>query len=68
MIDSADYFHRSIDEQLKRYGLTTDEQLKLYDLIMPTTGGEPVRSRDIVDVIDKGQGYGLSTEEELGIV
>ncbi len=54
--DNADYFHGHIDEELQAFGLTTDRE------------GKPLRSRDIVDVIEgyKGLGYGLSTEEELG--
>lgn len=54
--DDAEYFHGHIDQQLKAYGLATNKE------------GKPLRSRDIVDVIEgyKGQGYGLNTDEELG--
>ena len=58
MCDNAEYFHGHIDKHLKLFGLTTNAE------------GKPLCSRDIVDVIEgyKGQGYGISTEEELGKV
>lgn len=54
--DSAAYFHTHIDQQLEIFGLATNFE------------GKPLRSCDIVDVIEgyKGRGYGLSTDEELG--
>ena len=54
--DNADYFHGHIDEHLELLGLTENSE------------GNPLRSRDLVDVIEgyKGKGYGLSTSEELG--
>lgn len=56
MCDNADYFHGHIDEQLALFGLTD-------------SSGKPPQSRDLVDIIEgyKGRGYGISTEEELGI-
>ena len=55
--NNAEVFHGHIDQQLKIWGLTTNAK------------GKPLCSRDIVDVIEryKGRGYGLSTDEELGI-
>lgn len=54
--DTADYFYKHIEEQLEEYGLTRDTQ------------GRPIRARDLVDIVEgyKGQGYGKSTDEELG--
>lgn len=54
--DTADYFYKHIEEQLEEYGLTLDTQ------------GRPIRARDLVDIVEgyKGQGYGKSTDEELG--
>ncbi len=53
--DDANYFHGHIDETLHAMGLATNLDNK------------PLRSRNIVDIIEgyKGQGYGLSTQEEL---
>ena len=54
--DDAKYFYSHVDQQLQAYGITHNPE------------GKPVRARDIVDIIDgyKGEGYGRSTEEELG--
>ena len=48
--DNAEYFHGHCNEMLQEVGLTG------------------VKSENILDVIDgyKGQGYGLSTQEEIG--
>ena len=50
--DDASHFHEAIDAILDKLGLSV------------------VRSRDIVDIIEghEGRGYGLSTDEELGII
>ena len=52
MSDDARYFHHHCNEMLEAVGL------------------KKVRSEDILDVIEghKGQGYGISTQEELGTV
>ena len=57
MCDNADYFHGHIDETIRALGLSEDYK-----------GRTHVRSRDIIDIIEgyKGQGYGRSTDEELG--
>ena len=49
--DTADYFYDHIDELIDEYGL------------------QDIKARDICDVIDgyKGEGYGKSTQEELGM-
>ena len=54
--DNAAYFHTHIDDLLEDLGLTTDPQ------------GNVVKSHSIVDIIEgyDGEGYGQSTEEELG--
>ena len=62
MCDDASHFHEAIDTILDKLGLSVSEG-----------SGEDrpaVRSRDIVDIIEghKGRGYGLSTDEELGII
>ena len=57
MCNNAEYFHGHVDEQLKAFGLTTNSE------------GNPLCSRDIVDIIEgyEGRGYGLNTDEELGM-
>ena len=57
--DDAALFHEAIDAILTKLGLSEGSK-----------GRPAVRSRDIVDIIEgyKGQGYGLSTDEELGII
>ena len=57
--DNADYFHGHIDETLKEIGLSQSQD---------TEGRSEVKSKDIINIIEgyKGQGYGLSTDEELG--
>ena len=62
MCDDASHFHEAIDAILDKLGLFSSEG-----------SGEDrpiVQSRDIVDIIEgyKGRGYGLSTDEELGII
>ena len=54
--DNADYFYEHIDKQLEEFGLKDPP-------------GNALHSRDLVDIIEgyKGRGYGLSTDEELGI-
>lgn len=54
--DDADYFYQHVDEQLHCLGL------------IEGANGTPLRARDMVDIIEgyKGQGYGKSTDEELG--
>lgn len=49
--DDASYFHHHCNEMMEAVGITN------------------VRSEDILDIIEghKGQGYGISTQEELGI-
>ena len=56
--DDAAHFHEAIDAILIKLGLSEDSE-----------GRPAARSRDIVDIIEgyKGQGYALSTDEELGI-
>ena len=56
MSNDASYFHTYVDQQLGIFGLATNLE------------GKSLHSCDIVDVIDgyKGQGYGLSSDEELG--
>ena len=54
--EDADYYHRRIDKILHAaMGPETNSE------------GKALRSRNIVDIIEgyKGQGYGLSTQEEL---
>ena len=62
MCDDASHFHEAIDAILDKLGLSVSEG----------SGGDrpTVRSRDIVDIIEgyEGRGYGLSTDEELGII
>ena len=55
--DQAEYFYGHIDEQLKQSNLLDSE-------------GKQLRAVDIVDIIDgyKGNGYSVSTEEELGMI
>ena len=56
--DNAEHFHKAIDAILNKLGLSQGVE-----------GGRcGLKSRDIVDIIDgyKGQGYALSTDEELG--
>ena len=55
--DNADYFYEHIDETIHEVGLSEGYE-----------GRPPVHSRDIIDIIEGyiGQGYGLSTDEELG--
>ena len=55
VVDCADYFYDCIDEILEMLGLKNAE-------------GKPLRSRDILDIIEGyiGKGYGLSTSEEQG--
>ena len=50
MSDNAVYFHEHCNEMLQELGLCE------------------VKSEDILDIIDghKGQGYGQSTQEDLG--
>ena len=60
--DDASHFHEAIDAILDKLGLSSSEG-----------SGEDrptVQSRDIVDIIEgyEGRGYGLSTDEELGII
>lgn len=57
--DNADYFHGHIDETLDELGLSN----------IDSEGRSAVHSRDIIDIIEgyKGRGYGLSTDEELGM-
>ena len=57
--DDAAHFHEAIDAILTKLGLSEGSE-----------GRPAVRSRDIVDIIEgyEGRGYGLSTDEELGIV
>ena len=62
MCDDASHFHEAINAILDKLGLFGSEG-----------SGEDrpiVQSRDIVDIIEgyKGWGYGLSTDEELGII
>ena len=54
--DSAEFFHRYIDDQLELLGLTENSE------------GNPLCSRDLVDIIEGyiGKGYGLTTPEEQG--
>ena len=62
MCDDASHFHEAIDAILDKLGLSVSEG---------SGGDRPVvRSRDIVDIIEghEGRGYGLSTDEELGII
>ena len=56
--DSASSFYKFIDEQLHCLGLAGE------------AGGETLRARDMVDLIEgyQGRGYGLSTEDELGLL
>ena len=53
--DDANYFHEHIDETLHAMGFESNSD------------GKPLRSRNIVDIIEgyKGLGYGLTTQEEL---
>ena len=57
--DDAAHFHKDIDSILDKLGLSKGSE------------GKPgVRSKDIVDIIEEyeGRGYGLSTDEELGMM
>ena len=56
--DNADYFYGHIDETITELELSKESE-----------GQPPLRSRDIIDIIEgyKGQGYGKSTDEELGV-
>ena len=58
MCDDAAHFHGAINAILNKLGLSKGSE-----------GRPALRSRDIVDIIEgyKGRGYGLSTDEELGI-
>ena len=60
MCDDAAHFHDAIDGILVKLGLSK---------AVGEEGRKGVLSRDIVDIIEgyKGQGYGLSTDEELGL-
>jgi hypothetical protein len=57
--DDASHFHEAIDAILDKLGLSGSEEDR-----------PAVRSRDIVDIMEgyEGRGYGLSTDEELGII
>ncbi|ESO95839.1 hypothetical protein LOTGIDRAFT_175080 [Lottia gigantea] len=60
--------------KLKIHGITVCDSKKYFhddnNEIFPLIGLKSVQSEDIVNIIDgfKGQGYGLSTEEELGTI
>ena len=57
--DNAAHFHKDINSILDKLGPSEGSE------------GKPgVRSKDIVDIIEgyEGRGYGLSTDEELGIM
>ena len=58
--DNAEHFHNAIDAILSKLGLSQGVEGRRCGL--------KLKSRDIVDIIDgyKGQGYALSTDEELG--
>ena len=53
MCDNANYFYDHVGETLEAVGM-----------------GDKVKSTDILDVVDgyKGQGYGLTTDEDLSMI